>query len=323
MKVSRSTVAGALVGCAVGDAIGAPFEGLWAESIPSAESLLAGYHEYHGFPAGQFTDDTQLTVAAIESVVERRGVDLGDIATRIAEYWRHHTVIGPGGACTHAAEHFLATGDWRTMGAPAGQAGNGTAMRTAVLGLLYTRNADRLRDEVAGVSRLTHTDPRSVAGGVAIAEAARRLAVEPSVSAAELCAAAATAAAPIHSDFADSIRQLALRYESDSCLEFVAWAGQERPEFDRPIITPFVWPTVLTALYAVISEPTSWAAAVTRAVCLGGDVDTLGAIVGALAGARHGLSGIPPHLVDSVQASENLHSLAARYHAFLSGESGD
>ena len=112
MGITQSTVSGALIGCAVGDAIGAPFEGLWDTSIPSAESLVDGYHEYHGFPAGQFTDDTQLTVATVESIVECGRVELGDIAARIAEYWRHHTIIGPGGACTHAAEHFLATGDW-------------------------------------------------------------------------------------------------------------------------------------------------------------------------------------------------------------------
>src|SRR5262245_20672082 len=137
MAISLDTVAGAVLGCAVGDAIGAPFEGLWDDSIPSADSLIADYHEYHGFPRGQYTDDTQLTVATLESIVECQQVDLRDIARRIARLWRNHAIIGPGGACTHAAEHFLATGDWRTMGAPIGQAGNGTAMRTAPIGLLY------------------------------------------------------------------------------------------------------------------------------------------------------------------------------------------
>jgi ADP-ribosylglycohydrolase len=46
-------------------------------------------------------------------------------------------------------------------------------------------------------------------------------------------------------------------------------------------------------------------------------VDTLGAIVGALAGAEHGLSAIPRHLVDGVLDSEKLQTLAARYHALV------
>jgi ADP-ribosylglycohydrolase len=51
---------------------------------------------------------------------------------------------------------------------------------------------------------------------------------------------------------------------------------------------------------------------------LGGDVDTLGAIVGSLAGIRHGISGIPARLVARVQASKYLRALAARYHAVAS-----
>ena len=317
MTLSQSIVSGALLGCAVGDAMGAPFEGLWGNSIPSAESLLTDYHEYHGFPRGQFTDDTQLTVATVESIVETRCVDLEDIASCIAELWRHHSIIGPGGACTHAAEHFLATGDWSSMGAPVGQAGNGTAMRTAVLGLLYCHRPQALPEEVARISRLTHTDPRSIAGGIAIAEAARYLAIDPQPDPKSICDSIACAIESIHAEFAEYIRELPTRCFSESVLEFIAWSGQESPEFDQPIITPFVVPTVLAALYCILTQRHSWVDAVTHAVRLGGDVDTLGAIVGALAGIRHGLTGIPTHLVEGVQSSVYLRELAVMYHAVI------
>jgi ADP-ribosyl-[dinitrogen reductase] hydrolase len=48
---------------AVGDALGAPFEGLWSRSIPEASVLLAGNAECEGFPRGQYTDDTEVTIA--------------------------------------------------------------------------------------------------------------------------------------------------------------------------------------------------------------------------------------------------------------------
>ena len=118
MKPTRSTIAGVLVGGAVGDAIGAPFEGLWADDIPSAEELMSAYHEYHGYRSGQYTDDTQLTVATIPSIVKQRDILVPDIARSIGELWRHQSVIGPGGACTQAAERYLATGDHWDMGAP-------------------------------------------------------------------------------------------------------------------------------------------------------------------------------------------------------------
>jgi ADP-ribosyl-[dinitrogen reductase] hydrolase len=56
---------------------------------------------------------------------------------------------------------------------------------------------------------------------------------------------------------------------------------------------------------------------VAAAIRLGGDVDTLGAIVGALAGVRLGAGAIPAHLRETVQQSRELEVLALRYHALV------
>lgn len=76
-------------------------------------------------------------------------------------------------------------------------------------------------------------------------------------------------------------------------------------------------PTVLAALDCVLRYRDSWVDAVTAAVRLGGDVDTLGAIVGALAGAIHGDQAIPPNLRSGVQDSESIQALAVRYHLLI------
>jgi hypothetical protein len=55
----RERFLGCVLGCAVGDALGAPYEGLWAHSIPDEATLLADYGEFEGYPKGQYTDDTQ------------------------------------------------------------------------------------------------------------------------------------------------------------------------------------------------------------------------------------------------------------------------
>lgn len=86
------------MGGAVGDAMGAPFEGLWSDDIPNSDSLVSSFHEYHGYPTGQYTDDTQLTIATIQSVVQNGEIVISDIACSISELWRNHSVIGPGGA---------------------------------------------------------------------------------------------------------------------------------------------------------------------------------------------------------------------------------
>jgi ADP-ribosylglycohydrolase len=164
---------GCLLGCAVGDALGAPFEGLWSHSIPDEGALLAGFGEFEGYPPGQYTDDTQLSVATVQAILKARDVVPAEIARSIAWLWKTESVVGPGGACTRAAHSFLKSGDWSTCGAPVGQAGNGTAMRTAVVGLFFVNTPDALPAVVADVSRITHHDPRSVAGGVAVAKAAQ------------------------------------------------------------------------------------------------------------------------------------------------------
>jgi ADP-ribosyl-[dinitrogen reductase] hydrolase len=311
--------AGCLLGCAVGDALGAPFEGLWSSAIPDEAELLREFAEYEGYPRGQYTDDTQLTIATVEAIVEAGALVPEGIARAIARLWKHDSVIGPGGACTRAALNFLQTGDWKTCGAPVGQAGNGTAMRTAALGIFFVSDPASLPESAATISRITHQDPRSVAGGIAIAKAAQLLANATGLEKDRFCEEIAAAMKPFEPAFADLVRDLPRRVseEPEVALEKIAWAGMTRAEFERPIITPFVVPTVLAALWTVLRFPDSWDRGVASAIKLGGDVDTLGAIVGSLLGVRLGLGAIPRHLATTVVDSDALRVLAGRYHALI------
>jgi ADP-ribosyl-[dinitrogen reductase] hydrolase len=234
----RDKFVGCLLGCAVGDALGAPFEGLWAHSVPDESTLLREFAEFEGYPSGQFTNDTQLTVATARSIVATGGVSPDHIARSIAGLFKRQEVIGPGGACMAAALTFLRTRDWTTCGAEHGQAGNGTAMRTAALGLAFLNRPDELPGSVAEVSRITHHDPRSVAGGVAVAKAAQLLATSPA-DPVSLCPAIAESVAGFSPEFADWVARLPalVREPAESVLPVIAWAGMPAPEFEAPIIT--------------------------------------------------------------------------------------
>jgi ADP-ribosyl-[dinitrogen reductase] hydrolase len=172
---------------------------------------------------------------------------------------------------------------------------------------------------VANVSRITHRDPRSVAGGVVVAKAAQLLATEPAADPVSFCPALAEVARAYSPEFAGWLERLPalVREPPESALPTIAWAGMPAPEFDAPIITPFVIPTVLAALWCLFRDPGSWPGAVAAVIRLGGDVDTLGAIVGALAGVRFGVGAIPAHLRDRVQQARELEALAVRYHALV------
>lgn len=183
----------------------------------------------------------------------------------------------------------------------------------------FSTSSDRLPASVANISRITHHDPRSIAGGVAIAKAAQLLAGDHSGSPDSFCEEVASAMQPYDLMFADLVRGRPglLQIAPEKAHDLIAWSGMPVPEFDEPIITPFVIPTVLASLWCVLGHSESWSSAVASVIRLGGDVDTLGAIVGALMGARLGIGGIPRHLVEAVVDSESLRSLAVRYHALV------
>ena len=221
------------------------------------------------------------------------------------------------------AHNFLKSGDWSACGTPVGQAGNGTAMRTAVVGLFFWNAPDRLPASVAEVARITHHNPRSVAGGVAIAKAAQLLLVGDCPRRVLLHEIAGTMEA-VEPIFAGLVRELPRHLKEDPAraIRTIAWSGLTKPEFPEPIITPFVIPTVMAALWCVLRHPDSWGKAVAGVIRLGGDVDTLGAIVGALMGAKLGAVSIPQPLVDVVLDRDHLHSLAVRFHALVTRKAG-
>jgi ADP-ribosylglycohydrolase len=118
------------------------------------------------------------------------------------------------------------------------------------------------------------------------------------------------------------VRELPCRLQEDpeTAVRTIAGLGLTKPEFAEPIITPFVIPTVLAAFWCLLRYPDSWPKCVAAAIRLGGDVDTLGAIVGALMGAKLGMTSIPPNLVEAVLDRESLQTLALRYHALVTGK---
>lgn len=137
------------------------------------------------------------------------------------------------------------------------------------------------------------------------------------MDASDWCNGIADGISEIDRELSQLIRALPHEVNSPTCKQFIATAGQPSAEFAIPIITPFVIPTVLASIYCIIQHRTSWVDAVTSAIQFGGDVDTLGAIVGALSGTIHGVAGIPTKLRSDLQDSDAIHLLANRYHYLI------
>ncbi len=158
---------GALLGLAVGDALGTTFE--FARLEQPAYPILAtrpatdvvGGGPF-GLVAGQVTDDTQLAVCLARSLASQGRLDPEDVAARYVA-WREHAFDV--GSQTGASLRRIETGTpvalaglevWRTSGCRA--AGNGSLMRTAPIGVALRGEA--LLEAAIADSLITHADPR-------------------------------------------------------------------------------------------------------------------------------------------------------------------
>lgn len=274
-RVQRA--AGALVGSAVGDALGAPFEfglaGDFSARFPKpglgGEMCGGG-----GWDAGEATDDTQMAVHVADSLLAHAGLDLPDIFGRFQRW-----------ASAEPKDIGLQTEDVLTNGLPwnlAAQAhfqvnmraaGNGSLMRATTAALFFAQaGRAATMDAARRVAALTHGD-RAAWEGTAVFHELLRLALESADPLAHLPETLAL----VHPDHRD-------RY---ALVLAPGWHPDDATEFNGA-----VWPCLGSAVWA-LRTTTSYEEAVRAAVDLGGDTDTVAAVAGALAGARHGLAAIP------------------------------
>ena len=160
-----------LVGCAIGDALGNPFEMKSAESpaIQEWDGLFkAGGTFWVGEP-GQYTDDTLMSIALSTSLIEKQGFDPDDVAQKYLAWYDSGNTRGIGGTTASALMHYKMGATWQESGlthnpdgTPTG--GNGTAMRAAPLGLWYRNDHSLLLKNAMLDASITHRAASSWTG---------------------------------------------------------------------------------------------------------------------------------------------------------------
>lgn len=290
---------GVLLGLAVGDALGAPLEFKQADDIlrtygGPVRNMLGG--GALGWGLGEWTDDTAMALCIGESILSQGCFDPADTAERFLRWFQS----GPRdvGNTITVAMHALAQGErWDRAGRWAHErlsgrsAGNGAMMRCAPLALLDYRLPEQLIEESVQSALITHWDNRARYGAAGLNLAiAALLQGETPEQALRQAADGVRSACP----------EVAALFES-------AGAG-EREELCP---TGFSNDTLRLALWCFV-HTTSFEEAVVTAVNLGGDADTGGAVCGALAGARYGLSAIPQRWLAPLYERERLMRLATQ-----------
>jgi len=173
LDVDADQYRGVLLGCAIGDALGAPVEGWAAAEIAAVHGgPLKGFLP-GGYGAGAFTDDTQLTVALAEALLEGGRFDLEEIACAFGRWMR---LRDEGAREVRGRDCDSATAGRRLYNGVLGNlsavdsAGSGAASRAAPIGLLRCGTEETVEAAVLQ-AMLTHADPRALAGAAAVAVA--------------------------------------------------------------------------------------------------------------------------------------------------------
>jgi ADP-ribosylglycohydrolase len=292
MSEFKDRIAGILLGTAVGDALGLPYEGL---SPRRARRIFGPPPLRHRFflGRGMVSDDTEHAVLVGRALLQEPS-DAGRFARALARglrWWIVGMPAGVGLATLRASLKLWAgfspekSGVW--------SAGNGPAMRSALLGVCVGEDPDRLRAYVRASTRLTHTDPRAERGALLVALAA----AAGSTTGPTAFLAAARAALPDADAELGGLLSLLEDHlgRGAAPAEFAASLGLRRG------VTGYVYHTVPICLYCWLRYPGDFRRAVEEVILLGGDTDTTGAITGAIAGASVGAAGIPADWLGGVR----------------------
>ena len=268
---------GAVVGSAVGDALGGPFEfgpeGAYSKRFPATGSD----HEMRGgggWDPGEATDDTQMAILIADSLLAHGGLDLPDIFDRFRRWAAAEPKdigLQTEAVLTDDAPWDLAAALYfQTVGRAAG---NGSLMRATTSGVYFARQGRvATMDAARRIAALTHGD-RAAWEGTAVYHELLRLALNGDDP---LCALPEIIGL-IHPEH---------RARYATVLDD-GWHPDQATEFNGA-----VWPCLGSAVWA-LRTTSGFEHALRAAIDLGGDTDTVAAVTGALAGAVYGLSSIP------------------------------
>lgn len=292
----RNRSRGALLGLAVGDALGATLEFKRPGTFDPITDMVGGGP--WGLRPGEWTDDTSMALCLAESLIERGDFDPRDQMERYLRWYRHGHLSSTGscfdiGSTTAKALHrFERTGDPYAGSRDPYSAGNGSIMRLAPVPIFYfARNDHRAAVERAGdSSRTTHAAEACI-------DACRYLA---------WLIIGALSGLPKE----ELLNPPAMDFLTPE-IRFIAAGSFKRRNPPEIRGTGYVVESLEAALWAFY-HGRDFREGCLLAVNLGDDADTTGAVYGQLAGAYYGVEGIPLHWRERVVMNDLIVAYADR-----------
>jgi ADP-ribosyl-[dinitrogen reductase] hydrolase len=309
LRIDRYT--GALLGLAVGDAVGTTIEFKRPGSFAPMTDMIGGGP--FGLAPGQWTDDTSMALCLAESLLECKGFDARDQMQRYVRWWRegHLSSTGRcfdiGNTVREALTAFEQTGNPGSGPTRESAAGNGSLMRLAPAALYFAWQEDVDAIAMCGESSVTTHGTRVAVdacryfGGLLVG-ALSSVTKDELLSPRYALRPGYWDEKPLHPVIAE-----------------IADGSFKRKEPPAIRGSGYVAHTLEAALWA-FRRSSNFRDGCLMAVNLGEDADTTGAVYGQLAGAFYGASGIPRQWVERLAEAELIWDFAVRLSSRAAGD---
>lgn len=275
MPASKDHYLGCVFGLALGDALGAPYEGGVVERL--LWKLIGRTPE--GLP--RWTDDTQMTLDIAHSLLAVGILDQNELARRFAD--SYHWSRGYGPSTARLLKRIRRGEPWQQASTaiyPSGSFGNGAAMRASILALYFHDDLWTLTQETRRSAEITHAHPLAIEGALLMAISTHLLLNRASIEAIITHLQPCCSSPEFHSR---------LQIAQD-------WLSSERRTKPKEVASRLgngmtAHTSVITAIYVALYHLRAPFAEMLKFVrdCKG-DVDTIGAMAGTLWGACNGAS---------------------------------
>ena len=303
-----------IIGLAIGDAIGVPVEFISRQEI--AENPVVSMREFgtHHQPMGTWSDDTSLTLALIDSMIETKSIDYADIMDRFSNWlmYSDYTATGEVFDVENSTSRAIMNYGRRVNPLECGGVseydnGNGSLMRILPIAYFLQKQFTSLMDYqmeiIHNISSLTHRHPVSLIGcGIYINIAIRLMQGERS----------------LYESVEEGIKNAFEYYKRNSWADIRAYERlKELSSFSKLSeieieSSGYVVHTLEAALWCLLNTD-SYAECVLKAVNLGDDTDTVGAVVGGLAGIYYGADKIPKEWMTVLARRQYIEELCEKF----------
>lgn len=290
---------GCFLGLAIGDAYGAEFEGgpierlLWQVIGKTRDGKI------------RYTDDTQMSMDLASSFIQNNGVNQEHLANTFARNYRWSRGYGPSAAWL--LKKIRNGAGWQDVNRAKfkdGSHGNGAAMRAPILALCFAADEQALAENVIKSSEITHAHPHAIEG-------AKLIAFVTHAALHDWHTEAILQALP---DWCESNEyQMKVAY----CIEAVRASDAVATKVLRSKLGNgnAATQSCVTAVYFALKHRRGYDDMLGQISKLGGDVDTIGAMAGAIWGAFNGSEALEKSTIQSIENASTIISLAEQLYS--------